>query len=160
MKGDGENVPLAHRNGMPVDLRQHLHVVPDVLHPRRPDEHRVQCHAVEVEPSLERRKLTTERVTPDTDVEHTQVLPVQHDHPCAGAQDRLAALRELHERLRQTLAFHPEPDRRGFAPRDHEGIEALKVDRGANLANVGAQLCERLGVSGKAALKCEDADDR
>ena len=158
MECNGEDVPLADRNRMPVHLCQDIDVFPDVLHPRRPDENGVHRRAVEVELCLERRKLTTERVTPHTDIEHAEVLPRQHDHPCAGAKNRLAALRELNQRLPQTLAFDSEADRRGFAAGNHECIERIEVHWSANLANLGTQLAQGSGVCCEAPLKGQYAD--
>ena len=91
VEGDGEDVPLPNGDRVPVHLRKHLHPVPDVLHPGGSNEHRIERRAVEQQLGLERRQLAAERIAAHVDVEHTEMVAVQHDHSCAGAEHRLAA---------------------------------------------------------------------
>ena len=159
MEGDGENVPLANGNGVPIHLRQHLHVVPNLLHPWSPNEHGIERRALEQELSLEGRQLPTERIAAHLDIEDTEMIPVQHDHACAGAQDRLSAPDEVDEWLTKPLTLDAESDRRGLAARNNEGVESVEVRGRAYLANVRAELGQCLRVSLEPALEGEDTDN-
>ena len=159
MEGDGENVPLANGNGVPIHLRQYLNVFADLLYPRSPNEDGIERSALEQQLSLEGRELPTERIAPHLDVEDTEMVPVQHDHSCTRAQDGLAARDEVDERLTKPLTLHAEADRRGLAARNNEAVEPVEVRGRAHLANVRAQLCQCLRVSLEPALEGEDTDN-
>src|SRR3954470_17389666 len=89
MEGGDEEAALAREHRAAVDLGEHLDVRPDLLEPRRADEHRPHgaVEAVDREVRLERGDLAAERVALDGDVHETEVVPVEHDHPGAGAED-------------------------------------------------------------------------
>ena len=160
VEGDGENVPLAHGDGVPIHLRQYLHAFPNLLHPRSPNEHRIEWGALEPQLSLERRQLATECIAAHVDVQDTEMVSGQHDHSCTGAQDRLPALDEIDERLAKALTLHAEPDGGGLATWNDERIEALEIIRRTHLADVDVKASETLRVGLEPALEGEDADER
>ena len=85
-----EEPPLAREHRPAVDLGEHLDAGPDVLDPRRPDEdgaHRLGL-PFDVEIGLERRDLAAERVAPHRQIDESEVVAVEHDHPGARAEDR------------------------------------------------------------------------
>src|SRR5438477_4558358 len=88
-RGD-EEPALAREHRMAVDLGEHLDVGADVLDPRRADEDGAQRRALprQIEVGLERRDLAAERVTPHLEIDEPEVVPVEHDHPGAGAEHR------------------------------------------------------------------------
>src|SRR5687767_14921462 len=98
MEGDGENVPLAYGDGVTIHLSQYLHVFPNLLHPRSPNEHGFERGALERELGFEGRQLPTERIAAHRDVEDTEMVSVQHDHSRTGAEDGLAAPDEVDQR--------------------------------------------------------------
>src|SRR3954453_19113897 len=51
-------------------------------------------------------------------------------------------------------------DRRALAAGDDQGVEALHVGGGADLARLGAELAQGLGVGFEIALEREDADPK
>ena len=115
---------------------------PCSLDPRRADEHRPHRRP---EPSNSRsasklRDLAPEGVALGAHVEHAEVVAVEHDHPGAGAEHRLAARDEVAQRLGQALALDAERHRRGLAARDDEAVEPLEVLGRADRARLGAQL--------------------
>jgi len=158
VEGDGENVPLANGNGVAIHLSQYFHVFPNLLHPRSPNEHGVERGALEQELSLERRQLPTERIAAHLDVEDTEMVPVQHDHSCTGAEDRLAAPDEVDERLTKPLTLHAESNGGGLATWNDQGIDALEILRRTDLPDVDVKARETLRVGLEPALKGEDAD--
>ena len=63
MEGHGEDVALAHRDGVAVHLGEHLHLVAVLLDPRRADEDGAQRpDPVELEVGLEAVQLAAEGV--------------------------------------------------------------------------------------------------
>src|SRR4051794_24758733 len=89
VEGGDEELPLAREHRVPVDLGEHLDVRPDVLHPRRPDEDRGQrCRlAGDSELRLEGGDLAPEGVPLHRQIDETEMLAVEDDHPRAGAED-------------------------------------------------------------------------
>src|SRR2546427_7816425 len=87
-RGD-EEATLARKDRVPVDRGEDLDVRPDIRDPRRADEDRVHRLglAFDVELRLEARDLTPEGVPHDLDVDEPEVVPVEHDHSGAGAED-------------------------------------------------------------------------
>ncbi len=138
VKRDRENIPLANRNRMAIDFGQNVHAIPDFLNPRSSDEHGIEGGSVEGQLSFERRKLTPEGVSAYGDVEDAEMLPVQHDHSCTGAEDRPSLSDEVDEWTCETLSLHSQADGRRLSARDDEGIEALEILRGADLARLDA----------------------
>ena len=157
---DGENVPLPNSNGVPIHLRKYLHAFPGLLHPGSPNEYRIERGAIEQQLSLERRELTTERIPAHLDVEDTEMVPVQHDHPCTGAQDGLATPDEVNERLTKPLTLHAESNGGGLATWNDERIDALEIPRRTDLTDVDIQAGETLRVCLEPALKGEYANER
>ena len=160
VEGDGENVPLANGDGVPIHLRQYFHAFPDLLHPRSPNEHRIEWGALERQLSLEGRQLTTECITAHVDVQDTEMVSGQHDHSCTGAQDGLPAPDEIDERLAKALTLHAEPNGGGLAAWNDQRIDALEILRRTDLADVDAKASETLRVGLESALEGEDADER
>src|SRR5437764_11495844 len=66
VKRRDEEASLAREHRTPVDLRKHLDVRPDLLDPRRADEHRTdgRCEPGDLEAGLERRDLAAEGAAP------------------------------------------------------------------------------------------------
>ena len=135
MEGDGENVPLANGNGVPIHLRQYFNVFAELLYPRGPNEDGIKWSALEQQLSLEGRELPTERIAAHLDIEDTEMVPVQHDHSCTGAQDGLATRDEVDERLTKPLTLDAESNRCGLAAGNHQGIDVLEIRRRTDLAN-------------------------
>src|SRR4029450_6593249 len=94
-RGD-DKTSLAQKDGLAVELRQHLDLGPDVADARRADETPPQRLAVagEGEIGLEARDLAAVGVPVDLDVDRPEVRPVEHDHPGAGAEDGPCELAE------------------------------------------------------------------
>ena len=93
MEGHAEDVALADRHRVAVDLGQHLDALPALVYPRRADEHRAQraaAEAVHVHVGLEALHLAAERVAAGADVEQAEVVAVEHDQAGAGAERRRA----------------------------------------------------------------------
>src|SRR3954469_5422174 len=90
-RGD-EDPAVAREHGVPVDLREHLDVRPDLGEPRCADEDRAQRRIAvnDVEVSLERSHLPPERVALGPEIAEPEVVPVEDDHPGAGPEDRRA----------------------------------------------------------------------
>ena len=159
MKGDGEDVSLPNGDRVPIHFRKHLDPIPEVLHPGGSDEDSMERRALEQQLCLEGRQLTAERVTAHADVEHTEVVSVQHDHSCAGPEDRLSAPRELDEWFSQALSLNAEADGRGLASRNDQGIQPLEVLRCTDFANLDVEAREALRMRLKAPLEGQNADD-
>ena len=159
VEGDGQHVALAHRDGMPVDLGQHLHPVAGVLDPGRADEDRVQRLALAVEVRLEAEPTwRPNALRRDGHVEQAEVLAVEHDQAGAGAEHRAAGAHELAQRLGQRLALDPERHRGALAAGDHEPVEPVEVVRARAPRGPRAELLERPGVCLEAALEGEHPD--
>src|SRR4051794_34340570 len=124
MKRRHEDAPLACEHRMAVDLGEHLDVRAGLLDPRRPDEHRTDGRpaVADVEICLEAPHLAPESVPPDRDVGETELVTSEHDHPGAGAEDRLL---EAQQRLVEAVQAHEPRDRRRLSARDDEAVEAL-----------------------------------
>ena len=106
---------------------------------------------VELEVGLEARDLPPERVPAGDDVEHAQVLAVEHDQAGARAEHRLAGPHQVAQRLDEALALEPERDRGRLAARDDQPVDLLEVGGGAHLARLCAEVaqhpCVRLEVA-------------
>ena len=83
------------------------------------------------------------------------MVPVEDDHPGAGAEDRAW---ELPHRLVEPVEPHQPHERRRLAARDHEPVETLELLRLAHLDDVGAERAQHRRVLAEVALDCEDAD--
>jgi len=79
------------------------------------------------------------------DVEHPEVIAVEHDHPRAGARHRGAEPHQLTQRLRQVLALDPE--------RHHAETGAI-ADEGSYVK------CDALGVGPGGGEKRADEQPR
>ena len=158
MKSDGEDVSLPNGDRVPIHFRQHLHPIPEVLHPGGSDEDSIKGRALEQQLCLEGRQLATERIAAHLDVEHTEVVSVQHDHSGAGPKHGLPRTGELDQRRGQALSLNSQPDGRGFAPRDDEPIHSLEITGCADFSSGDLKAFKCLRVSLEPALKGEDAD--
>src|SRR5437762_10400753 len=87
-RGD-EEAPLSREHRVALHRREHVDLRPDVLDPRRTDEDRVDRLRLplDVEVGLEARDLTAERVPRRLDVDEAEVVPVEHDHAGARAEN-------------------------------------------------------------------------
>ena len=159
---DHEHVVLARGDGMAVDLGQDLDRVAVLGQPRRADEdgaHRrpsmpgisrsssneriwrpnaLRLHSVSMQPRCSRSSMIIPAHVPSTG--------------CAGAHERA-------QRLGQPLALDAERHRRRLAAGHHQPVEPVEVGGHADLAHVGAEAPQHLGVCFEVALKGEDADD-
>src|SRR4051794_11144084 len=163
VEGDREQRALAGGDRVAVDGGEHLDRRPVLRDPRRADEHGADGRALdpgELEVGLEGVQLAAERVALGDDVHEPEMLAVEHDQPGARAEDRPALGVEVAQRVGQPLARDAERHRRRLAARHDETVEAVEVGRGADLADVGAELAQGLRVRGEAALQREHADER
>src|SRR4030081_487367 len=87
--GDEESA-LPREHGRAVEGREHLHVRPRLLDPRRADEDRAHrlVSLPDVEVGLEAAPLPAERVPPGRDVGEPEMVAVEHDHSGARPEDR------------------------------------------------------------------------
>src|SRR3954452_20294375 len=174
----GEEVTLADRDdltgGVPRrlslgDPRHHLDPRSDLLHPRRPDEQRVErpVEGSYVDVALEGVDLPTERVAAHDDVEAADGLlagdavldPVgEHDHPGAGAEHRHAVLGSLAQRLEEGEDPGQLCHRRGLPARDHDAVDLGELLGTAYRPGVGAELAQHRQVLADVALQGEYAD--
>src|SRR3954447_7544469 len=162
VEGDREQRPLAGGDRVAVDGGEDLDRRPVLRDPRRADEHGADGRALdpgELEVGLEGVQLAAERVALGDDVHEPEMLAVEHDQPGARAEDRPALRVEVAQRAGQALARDAERHRRRLAARHDETVEAVEVGRGADLADVGAELAQDLRVRGEAALQREHADE-
>ncbi len=65
---------------------------------------------------------------------------------------------ERPQRVAEPLALDAERHRRRLAARHHQPVEPLEVGGHADLAHVGAEALQHLGVRFEVALEGEDAD--
>src|ERR1041384_6316233 len=97
-EGRHEDPALARQHRVTVDFGEHLDARPGLVDPRRADEHAphrlVAVTGVDVR--LEAPDLAAERVAPRPDVREPEMVAVEDDHACAGAEDRWL---ELAQRL-------------------------------------------------------------
>ena len=128
MERRDEEAAVAHEHRLAVALREHLDVRPDVPHARRADEDAAQRLVVarQREIGLEARDLTAVRVPVDDEVDEPEMLAVEHDHPRAGAEDRLL---EAAHRLVEPVQAHQPHERRRLAAGDHEPVEPVRAAR-------------------------------
>ena len=112
---------------------------------------------VEIEVGLEGAQLTPERVALGADVEHSEVIAVEHDHPGARPEHRRTGAGQVAQRVAEPLPLDSERDHGRLAPGDYQRVEPLEVGRHADLAAVGADPRE-LGVRLEAALQGQDPD--
>src|ERR1700733_13985518 len=79
VEGDHEEAPLPRGHRMALERGEHLDPGPDILDPRRPDEHRTQRLAQprELEIGLERGDLAPEGVSAHGDVDEPEVVAVE-----------------------------------------------------------------------------------
>src|SRR3954464_7137486 len=159
VEGDYEHVLLARGDRVPVDRRENLDGVAVLGQPRRADEDRAHrpLDARDLEILLERADLAAEGVAPAERVHQPEMLAVEQDHPRAGPEHGRAGLDELADRLGEPLALDPERHRRRLPAGDHEPVEPVQVGGHADLAHLGAEVAQHLGVSFEIALKGEDA---
>ena len=90
MERGHEDPSLPREHGMTVDLCEDLDVRPCVVDPRRTDEdcpHRLAAVA-DVDVRFEALDLPAERVAVHANVGEAEMVEVEHDHPCARAEDR------------------------------------------------------------------------
>src|SRR3954469_25322246 len=90
MERRDEHSPLARQHRMTVVLGEDRHVGTGVLDPRRADEDAAQRRvlALDVEVGLEAVNLPPPGVPRHLEVDEAKVVPVEDDHPRAGAENR------------------------------------------------------------------------
>jgi hypothetical protein len=79
-----------------------------------------------LEVGLEALDLAAEGVAPCRVVAEAEVVPVEEDHPGAGAEDRAA---ELAHRLVEAVEAHQPADRGRLAAGDDQTVEAVELFR-------------------------------
>src|SRR5215216_2323815 len=160
MERDGEDVSLPDRDRVSVHLGQDLHPVPDLLDPRGSNEDGIDGDPIDFQIRFKRRQLTPESVTPDPDVENTEMVAIECDHPSARSEHRLTGPDEVDHRLGKAFSLDSKADRRGLAARDDEGVESFQVLDCPHLLRRDAQACQGLRVCFEAPLQGENADQR
>src|SRR5947209_18351498 len=96
VKRYGQDVPVTGGDGMTVDLGQDVDFLAVRVDPWGTDEDPPQrADAGQLDLGFERTGLTAEGVAPGVDVEHAEVVAVEHDHPGAGAERRGARDEQL-----------------------------------------------------------------
>src|SRR5437870_4704397 len=155
-RGDDE-APLAQQHRLAVELREHLDLRPDLADARRADEDAAEGLIVagEREIGLEARDLAAVGVPVDLDVDGAEVLPVEHDHPRAGAEQGAG---ELAHRLVEPVKAHQADERRRLASWNHKAVEALHFLRLPNLDRFRAEAPQHRRVLAEVSLHCQDAD--
>ena len=110
---------------------EHLYAVIDALHPRCPDEHRMDwaaCNAVKIDIGFEGLNLTTEGIASYGDIECPESLlifgAVQHplgeqDHPGTGAVRRQSCAQRRYQWLAQPEDPRQLVDRGGLTTGQH-----------------------------------------
>src|SRR5205085_11792848 len=85
-----EEASLPREDGVAVVGRENLHLGPGVEHARRSDEDAAERRrlAGELEVGFEARGLPAVGVPRHLEVDEVEVVPVEHDHPRARAEDR------------------------------------------------------------------------
>src|SRR5829696_2919788 len=160
VEGDGEDVAVPHRDRMPADLGEHLHLGPGLLHPRGSDEDgadRLVSETLDDEILLEALQLAAEGVTAAEIVREREMVAVTDDHPSAAAQDRAGGLVKLANRPVEAFAGESHRDRGGLAPGNHQTVEALELGGGAHLTGLGTERGEHSAVGLEVALDRQDA---
>ena len=114
---------------------------------------------VDVHVGLKGSELPTEGVAFGADVEHPEVVAVEHDHARARAEHRRSGLHQGAQRLAQPLALDAERHHGRFAARDDQCIQPLEIGRDADLTRLGAEAADDLGVRFEVALQGKDADE-
>ena len=161
VEGDHEHVVLARGDRMAVDLGQDLDRVAVLGQPRRADEHgahrppsipgmsrssskeriwrpnALRSHSVSMQPRCSRSSMIIPAQVPSTG------LPVATNARSGSARP---------------FALDAERHRRRLAARHHQPVEALEVGGHADLAHLGAEALQHLGVRFEVALEGEDAD--
>src|ERR687891_1385966 len=156
-RGD-EVAPVPEEHRLAVQLREHLHLGPDVVDLRRADEDPAErlLLAGEVEVGLEARHLPAVGVSAHADVHPAQeAVPPEQDHARARAEDRAL---EAPERLLQPVDANEAADRRRLPAGDDEAVEVLELPGLAHLDDVRSEPAEHGGVLAEVALKGENAD--
>ena len=151
-------LPDGHR--MAVDGGEHLDVGACPGDPWGADEDCVDGgpgDALQLEVGLEGTQLAPERVALRDDVEHPEMVAVEHDHPGTRAEHRSPRLDEVEQRPGQPLAFDAERHHGRLAAGDDHRVEPLKVGGDTDLARVGAERAKDLRVRLEVALEREDA---
>src|SRR4029077_13713121 len=108
--------------------------------------------ALDLDRRLEARDLPTERVALDQEVDQSQPLAIEDDHPRAGAEDRG---RECANRLVEDVEAHQTHHRGRLAARDDQAVEAVELFRQAHLDPLDAESLEDGQVLAKGSLQGE-----
>ncbi len=93
MKGEREQIVLAYRDGVSVDLGQNRDFGPVLGDPWGADEDRVDRPAVNpvhLKVGFKRVQLAAERVALRDHVEDSEVSAIEHDHAGTGTENRFA----------------------------------------------------------------------
>src|SRR2546421_5199605 len=154
-----EQAALAEEHRLAVELGQHLDLRTALDDARRADEHPAQrpLLAGELKIRLEARDLAAVRVAGDLDVEETEVLAVEQDHPGTGSEHRPG---ESADRVLEPVEPDEAHDRGRLAAGDHEPVELLELLRLAHLDRFRAEVPEHGRVLAEVALHRQDADSR
>src|SRR6266550_3683885 len=155
-RGDDE-ASLAQQHRLAVELREHLDPRPDLTNAGRADEDAGQRLTVagEHKIGLEARDLAAVGVPVDLDVDGAQVQPVEHDHPRAGAEHGAC---ELAHRLVEPIDAHQAHERRRFASRDHEPVQAPQLLRLPDLDWFRAEPPQHRHMLAEVSLHCQDSN--
>ena len=92
------------------------------------------------------------------DVEHAQVVAVEHDHAGAGTEHGRAGADQRPQRLGQPLALDPKRHHRGLAAGDDQRVQAVEVGGDADLAHPRPERADDVRVRLEIALQRENPD--
>src|SRR5512133_585658 len=151
MEGRDDESPLAQEHRLAVEVGQHLDVGASLSHPRSTDEHSSQRLAIarKRQVGLEARHLAPVGVAVDLEVDAAQVVPVEHDHACAGAEHGTG---EPAHGLVEPVEAHQAHERRRLAAGDHEPVQALELLGLAHLDRAHAEAAQHREVLAEVAL--------
>src|SRR5918995_7090650 len=140
-----------------IVLREHLDVGADLAHAWRPDENAAQLVFIplDVEVGLEARDLAPVGVSVDDEIDETQVVAVEHDHPSACAEHGSL---EAADRLVEPVEPHQAHERRRLAAGNDEPVEPVELLRLAHLEDVCPESAQHRHVLAEVPLEGEDAD--
>src|SRR5262245_2463105 len=152
-----QDAALAQQHGLAVELGKHVDVRSHLRDPRRADEDASQrpLVTVEVEVGLEARHLAAIGVARDLEVDHTEVVAVEQDHPRTGAED---GPRKPPDRILESVQPDEPHDRGRLSARDDQAVEPVELLRLAHFDRLRAKPAQHRRVLAEVPLYRQDAD--
>src|SRR5436190_11622882 len=152
-----ENPAVAEQHRLAFELCEHLDAGAALVEPWGANEDAAQglVGAVEPQVGLEARDLAPVGVAVDDDVGEPEVLPVEHDHPGAGAEHGPV---EVAQRLVQAVEPDQAHDRGRFAAGNDEAVDLFELLRRPYLDRLRSQPAQHRRVLAEVSLDCQNAD--